>query len=363
MQCTNNLKQLGIAVHNFHDIRGEIPQESYPNVFKELIFTYKSTATGFAKWGGELAFWGYLPQLAPFMEQNAVYENIVSGIKVGFRPSDKFSSGGDYLPNWSSSGVVLNPQPNIYVIPTLLCPSEPNPKSSVPNDRGRTNYWACIGDVQPVEFGNDAQVDDAIANHSANDTRGAFVIGYALTKSFASVSDGLSNSLFISEGVIASDSGTTDRSVRGTLARPNATTGTNMTPGKPRNNCLTTVTNGRVPFGIDTSAAWGNGPGKAWTFGGLRGSSFITAVSPNGPSCNRYGNDQPAWAGLAASSFHSGGVNAVFGDGAVRFVPDTINALSPGASDAFPSMASGGESPWGIWGAIGTIACGETKSL
>ena len=68
----------------------------------------------------------------------------------------------------------------------------------------------------------------------------------------------------------------------------------------------------------------------------------------------------------SASSYHSGGVNCVMGDGSVRFVSDTIDcgdlsipvSLNPAGQTNDHPVA--GASPYGVWGAMGTCSGGET---
>jgi prepilin-type processing-associated H-X9-DG protein len=70
-----------------------------------------------------------------------------------------------------------------------------------------------------------------------------------------------------------------------------------------------------------------------------------------------------------ASSYHRGGVNAVMFDGSVTFVEDNVDAgdpnASPGAarSGSTDPLSYRGQSVWGVWGAMGTHAGGEVKSL
>ena len=67
------------------------------------------------------------------------------------------------------------------------------------------------------------------------------------------------------------------------------------------------------------------------------------------------------------SSRHTGGVHTLMGDGTVKFVNETINSVSscnttvPGLAAATSSVGTcNGQSPYGIWGSIGTMASGET---
>ena len=88
-------------------------------------------------------------------------------------------------------------------------------------------------------------------------------------------------------------------------------------------------------------------------------------MPPNGPSC---GDDWGDTLVSSATSYHSGGVNAVMGDGSVRFVSDTIDCgdlsypcpLNPAGHVS--NRPVGGPSPFGVWGALGTINGGETTA-
>jgi prepilin-type processing-associated H-X9-DG protein len=93
-------------------------------------------------------------------------------------------------------------------------------------------------------------------------------------------------------------------------------------------------------------------------------------MKPNGPQCANGGTDDSTnnnrnGAVLTAQSFHNGGVNALKLDGAVLFVSEMIdNAnLRDSSGNAIPRNYIGyGKSPYGVWGALGTINGGESVS-
>ncbi|MGL4941946.1 MAG: DUF1559 domain-containing protein, partial [Thermoguttaceae bacterium] len=80
-------------------------------------------------------------------------------------------------------------------------------------------------------------------------------------------------------------------------------------------------------------------------------------MPPNSASCFQKGSPAADRNVYTANSNHSGGVNVGMGDGSVRFVSDTIDT---GNLDAGSSVSG---SPYGVWGAMGTISGKESKSL
>jgi prepilin-type processing-associated H-X9-DG protein len=98
--------------------------------------------------------------------------------------------------------------------------------------------------------------------------------------------------------------------------------------------------------------------GRAWD-GRPYFVSFATMVGPNGPSCHWGGVDGNEHMGTA-SSRHPGGVQVAFGDGSVSFITETIDTGNQFIDDI--ENPGGRISPYGVWGALGSRAGGESTS-
>ena len=94
------------------------------------------------------------------------------------------------------------------------------------------------------------------------------------------------------------------------------------------------------------------GDGRAWII------TFQTVLPPNSPNCATVTPHENNNGIYNAASNHSGGVNTLFVDGSVKFISETIDC-----GDMTKPSPTVGQSPFGVWGAYGSVNGGETKGL
>ena len=337
MQCTNNLKQFGIAFHNFHDVNNELIGNAW---IKTAVGIREPK--GWAITDSYTGRWGFAIEVLPFIEQSALYEYYCTYI-----------GGGETRSGWDGASIGRPVQ-------TFRCPSDPRAENPGQGGSSRNNYLACHADT--------ALADNAAGNNNYAAIRGVFRArlenGVFRPFTMSNIVDGTSNTIAFGEVVTFSQT----NDVRGGVAM--------MASSYTVADCL-----GRAVGGVLT----GDGEGPAATTAGTwynsdrhtLGAKYTEAIPacnvfnailpPNSPSCANAATDYGAYSGnlTTVSSFHSGGANVCLCDGSVRFVSETINDLSPGKSYSSFTRASVhfGESPYGIWGAMGTREGGESTTL
>jgi prepilin-type N-terminal cleavage/methylation domain-containing protein/prepilin-type processing-associated H-X9-DG protein len=301
-QCVNNLKQLGLALHNYHDTTSGLPW-----------------GHGYFGWNDWSAFVLILPQL----EQGSLY-NTINFANTGGAANPVFNNNNGtvtsgYPPNTSTFATKLN---------VTLCPSDIDRVTTV---YGKLNYATNAGNA-PASFFNGA--NDGAANgmmfsvaNTPNTTIG-----------FRDVTDGLSNTAMVSEKVkgIGNDITTRD------LLKPSSTelnlnlTGADNVPQTYFASCYAlSVANSGLPAATGFTAI-----GSYWFDGHPENGMYNHTMPPNTWSCSD-GNVNDIGA-FPPSSRHSGGVNMLMGDGSVKFIKSTIST--------------------NVWWALGTRAGNETLS-
>jgi prepilin-type N-terminal cleavage/methylation domain-containing protein/prepilin-type processing-associated H-X9-DG protein len=274
-QCVNNLKQMGLALQNYHDVIGTFPAARPGHVFGSADLNYLS---GFVS-------------ILPYMEQSPMYN--AWNFMVMFDPQTGTSyTTAQPLPGTPATGpqyVAMNTSVSVATISTFLCPSDiaariiPSPTNGfLSNTLATCSYAFSAGNYGPPNTSTPFNI-------KSQNNGFAF---YRNPVAIRDIIDGTSNTLEVGETVA------NDGTFKGQTVCP-------ANSSSPGSNMLT----GNV-FG-------------AWAVCIRMGSAFRTTVNPP--------NTKPCFgitAGVdnaAFGSFHSGGVNFSFVDGSVHFIKDTIN--------------------------------------
>ena len=257
-QCVNNLKQIGLGLHNFHDTYKRFPTG---------VGTGDGTRFGAPEWPY------FLYQILPFVEQMAYWERL-----------NDYTLQNPWLSGSSAEWKLLSEVP----LPNYLCPSD-NRKPFRLEGSGatlaNTNYLGMFSGLNDGE-----SVADTMGR------RAAFTLGKLKDgRNMAEFRDGLSNSVMVTEYL----TGTKDdprgsfRSTRAGLMFIQAA----YTPNTPQADILHSsfcVTGANLP-------------------------------DQNLP-CTTSSSDSAHLA--SARSVHPGGVNALLGDGSVRFVTESVDLVT-----------------------------------
>jgi prepilin-type N-terminal cleavage/methylation domain-containing protein/prepilin-type processing-associated H-X9-DG protein len=318
IQCVNNLKQFGLAMHNYHSSNGSFPSSKIFNTTSGLC-----TNTDF---GHNCQNTPWFTLMLSQFEQGTLYSAL--NFDIG---TEGPMTGGGPLGLWVNSTVMTSriamfqcpsDSQNILNVQQVLS-SLPITPPAVQVSKG--NYGVHWGNT---DFGQGV-LPDSYFTPSLH-LQSAFGLNASGTGpslvTVASVNDGLSNTVFMSEiRQSASDD------IRGTLWVDNPGAGSFMTRFTP---------NGYVDYAAVT-APWstsganftGDNLDNLPTFGAsalgtspAQPGSFCDSQPVQGLGCFSQVQDGGCFSG--ARSRHPGGVNCLLGDGSVRFIKSSINAMT-----------------------------------
>jgi prepilin-type N-terminal cleavage/methylation domain-containing protein/prepilin-type processing-associated H-X9-DG protein len=277
-QCVNNLKQLGLAVQNYHDVHGGLPPTALAS---SAIFTPDFSMKA---------------RLLPFLEQTPAYNALNNSLL--YNSPENFSV-------------------RILQINTFLCPSDgniPNGTTTVAGITARPGYHSYPNNIGTFarNFGNNYDGPTYELNSTISGPQ-----------SLAGVTDGTSNTAIFSEYL----RGRNNPSLDGLYQIYKDTLDSTSNPAPLQQlmtNCknVPTVSSGNALVASDQyqkGADWLNqNCGK--------GGGYSHIMPPNIKSCYFSNtNASKTYTMVSASSNHPGGVNVGFLDGTVRFVKNTVN--------------------------------------
>lgn len=265
-QCTNNLRQVGIAVHNYADVMKALPA-GY------LGIPYPPSPSTHFRWSG-------LAALTPYLEQSAIGNTLDSSVPL-FGPQ---SMNFDVFPQ-NKTAVATK-------LKVFLCPSEP--VKIVAADRGPGNYMFCTGS------GDDGgDLYDASGSFYANSWN-----------RLATITDGTSNTVFASETLLGT-------------GEPDAT---GPVPRDARLAYLSVSVTNLTDSLCAAGGTWRYNRNYCWADGGVTSGVYNHYYLPNAKTPDCMGRASPGW--KAARSNHPGGVMMLLGDSSVRFATSNVNSAT-----------------------------------
>ena len=289
-QCRNNLKQIGLALANYHDTHLIFPPDNM------------RAADG---WGGDTGVdvkWSMKVFLLPFLEQRDIYNATNLDRDAVF-----FIHGG-----WGGNFPSADPNRTMRTqhLEVFLCPSDWHFDHSDP--QATSNNYSPNGGTDRY-YNNWRQ--NGITYAPGWDSAVAKPLG------MRDIVDGTSNTAAFSEWIRGRMTGQVSTAAKDRLAT------TWNTAGPTAYGTLDSNRAGDSAYEIaceaSTSYQW-DYKGEYWTWAnGGRGSGLGFSKRPNRKSCDA------GWEsfdlGMAASSLHPGGVNVLFCDGTVRFITDSVD--------------------------------------
>ena len=268
-QCVNNLKQIGLALHNYTDTNGRLPIGRGARPARPYTATSKYNYSGFAG-------------LLPYLEQGTIFSALNFDLTMTLQDGNV---------------TVMK-----TVISAYLCPSE---DQRTPPESAGVNYR--FNEGANILYGY-AETDPAGNNASLIPPNGPFFAERAIRLS--EITDGLSNTAMASEKVM----GDFNQGI------PNRRRDIYNSPVYPATS--------EAAFQAceamdekDVSASGESGAGAPWMDGFLHTSIYKHVSPPNKKSCYH----RPDRLTMTVSSNHPGGVNVAFCDGSVKFIKEAID--------------------------------------
>lgn len=304
-QCSSNLRQVGLALHNYHSTVG---------CFPTVITGAGSPCPG----GCSTGLYSWHAMLLPYLEESATY-----GL-IDFRWNMADHCGGYALQDAQISSTHRNAKAAAQVISTYLCPSDPSDEPTGVMGSARpasTSYTGNLG-WPPFSTGPGgtrsvpARMNGFFGTSSPPKSE-SWEVGAVSDRHFA---DGLSNTVAVTERLIcpAIDDDSLEHYPDRRLVAFCALGFNTIRPQEEYLDCTKSL--------LFMDPIYSRNIGHAWISGWMLASNVYMQVLPiNGPNCHLMGGEGHGGMLTSPSSQHPGGVQVLMGDGSVRFVPQTVD--------------------------------------
>ena len=319
IQCTNNMKQIGLGLHNYHSTHNVFPMGCSSGMYNPpgTPWSVKQNLSALAL-------------LLPFLEQTQVY----NALNFNFGADEYESVANRSLTAWIQ-GTAINASIKVF-----QCPSDPRAgQPDYQNTTNTNNYYASVGTTMYW-----SQLGSTFPNNvpSVNmPSTGLFT--FQASYGINSCIDGTSNTIAFAESTVGSQTANLGDKRSGVVNAAGLQQyealdiSSNVANAQAALQVCQTIWTTKSGGNVDTQR------GDNWAHGAMAHALFNTIAPPNLYNdsfayCSRIGSG--ARSDLSnADSFHPGGINVTMADGSVKFIKDSINMLT--------------------WMALGTKANGE----
>jgi len=305
LQCTNNLKQIGLALHNYHSALGAFPPAGIVAPLTNY-WVCCATGAGLPTWPAHYRY-STLVQLMPYMEQGVTSNAMNFSVPL-------YNVDGDDMPQNTTAYRVQ--------VSAFLCPSDVRDRV-LPNQMP-SSYCANSGDGLPGGFGLPG---------SYGKPNGPLYLNS--TTSMAGLVDGSSNTSIMGESIIAANS-----SVPPTPSAPNPQEFTVDVQAHTSSFADQFTYDPLSAAECAASTKYRSDRQTNWLEGDYRHGLYNHYLAPNSSTYDCLRGPLHGW--RTSRSRHPGGVNNLFADGSVKFIKSSISLPT--------------------WRALGTAAGGEVVS-
>ena len=318
-QCRNNLKQIGLAMHNYLDSFSQFPPGR--------MAPSRGQAVGMPCWYGHVS---PLYHILPYIDQANIY-NQLNQSETRVRMGSPLCTRNAFV--------------RTVALPAFMCPSDPRHSSGNNTNSYRANFGAHV--YAGRRFGSDINVDPVYTPRAAAALDGALGGSFGDNGGIkmSQFTDGTSNTIMYSERIIGTAAAAAN--LGNYMFRSG---GSNLvTASSPTNDTASVVAacatgDATDPNNYRTDWGWTSGDDPAWYYSSFQQGAYNHVQTPNFPrpdcGCGSIPDDEHVVAIITARSYHTGGVHSLLADGSVRFVSNSIDL--------------------GVWQAAGTRAGGET---